>query len=87
MIRLALVLLALTGTAMARDGNIQKPKAPNPAVSEQDQYLDKLYGDYEAGRIDFNTAYDLYTQKYGEPDYSKEPAEMTPYIPPLGKTR
>jgi hypothetical protein len=87
MLKAALLLLALTGTAMAKDGQIQAPKAPNPATSEQDQYFEKLYGDYEAGRIDFNQMYDQFTQKYGEPDYSKAPAEMTPYIPPIGKTR
>jgi hypothetical protein len=73
---------------MARDGKIQAPKAPiqSGEQSEADRYLDQLYGEYEAGRISFGDAFDLYTKKYGDP-YASEGGPTAPSVPSLGKIR
>lgn len=68
MIRLALVLLALTGPAMAKDGNIQAPRAPiqtPPMEDDADRYLDELFQQFQDGKLDMSQAKDLYEKRFG----------------------
>jgi hypothetical protein len=73
MIRIALLLLALTGTAMAKDGQIQAPKGSAAPVDEEEAFwssplaqdMMKNFDDFQAGRKTVEEMRDELDRKYG----------------------